>query len=348
MKKVLAKIFRRSSDDKPSRITNDTVAEHRERVLAGGRRFKYPIQYVKHKLIINTIVISVVSIAGLVFIGWWQLYSVQNTSDFMYRTTRVLPLAVASVDGYPVPYSDYLMKYRSAVHYLETKEQINLNSDDGRLQAKFIKEQSIDDAVADAYAAKLAKDLKITVSDAELEAFLKFQRQSSDGEVSEQTYNSVILDYYNWTPDEYRYATKSKLLRQKVSYAVDIDANTLLDSIKPKIKDGIDVKALSESIKPVGGSKISYGVSGWVPRVNQDGGLSTAAVKLKKGGLSGVVESTSGDGYYFVKLVDINSTQVRYEYIRIPLSVFNNKLQKLIDEDKVNMYIEVDRQESER
>ena len=27
----------------PSRITNDTVAEHREKVLAGGRKHKYPI-----------------------------------------------------------------------------------------------------------------------------------------------------------------------------------------------------------------------------------------------------------------------------------------------------------------
>jgi hypothetical protein len=31
------------------RITNETVAEHREKVLAGGRKFKYPVGTFVHK-----------------------------------------------------------------------------------------------------------------------------------------------------------------------------------------------------------------------------------------------------------------------------------------------------------
>ena len=68
----------------PPRITNETVAEHRERILAEGRRFKYPLQYSKHKLVINTILISVIAFVTALIIGWHQLYIAQNTSNFFY------------------------------------------------------------------------------------------------------------------------------------------------------------------------------------------------------------------------------------------------------------------------
>ena len=48
-----------STDESASRITNETVAEHREKVLAGGRKFKYPLQYQRHKLIVNTLIIGI-------------------------------------------------------------------------------------------------------------------------------------------------------------------------------------------------------------------------------------------------------------------------------------------------
>ena len=54
MKKIKLKRSKKQPAPAASRITNETIAEHREQILAGGRRFKYPIQYTKHKLIINT------------------------------------------------------------------------------------------------------------------------------------------------------------------------------------------------------------------------------------------------------------------------------------------------------
>ena len=47
MKKLLRKALGKNAPPPPEtggRITNETVAEHRERVLAGGRKFKYPLQ----------------------------------------------------------------------------------------------------------------------------------------------------------------------------------------------------------------------------------------------------------------------------------------------------------------
>src|SRR5680860_1627910 len=107
MKKLIRKLLRKQrGNDLPlsSRITSETVVQHREHILAGGRRFKYPIQYTRHKLVINAITISIAALIIVIIIGWWQLYPMQNTSEFMYRITKVVPIPVAVVDGQPVLY----------------------------------------------------------------------------------------------------------------------------------------------------------------------------------------------------------------------------------------------------
>lgn len=336
MKKILSKLKRNKDTPVKSRITSDTVAEHREQILAGGRRFKYPLQYAKHKLVINAIIISLVALIVMISVGYYQLYNVQNTSEFMYRVTRVFPLPIAVVDGQSVLYSDYLMKYRSSVHYLEQKEQVNLKTDDGKRQVEYIKQQSMEKAIADAYARKLAAGLDIKVTNDEVSNFIKKQRQSSDGEISEQTYEAVILDYYNWNFDEYRLVTKNNILRQKVTYAIDKNALELINSIDETLSKTptTDINELSVSLAKDDKNKVLYGNSGWVPLSNQDGGLATAAAGLSKNQLSGVIKSSNGDGYYIVRLLDINDFQVKYEYIRVSLTMFNSQLESVMKDSK--------------
>jgi len=344
MKKLLHKLRRKKDIVPPSaRITSETVADHRERILAGGRRFKYPIQYARHKLVFNAIAISIIALIIVIAIGWWQLYKVQNTSEFMYRVTKVIPVSVANIDGQPVLYSDYLMKYISSAHYLEQKEQVSFKTDNGKKQLEYIKQQSMQDAIADAYAVKMAHKLNVAVSDIELEGFLKDQRQSSDGEISEQTYNAVILDYYGWSPSEYRYVTKIKLLRQKVAYEMDKNAlDTINDAIKTlKENPAADFKGLAINISEKYGVKAVYGTSGWVPKTNQDGGLTIEATKLQKLQTSQVIKSTTGSGYYVIKLLDINDTKITYEYVQVPLTAFTQALDNIIAKHKVKKYISV-------
>lgn len=345
MKKALSKlgIRRKSTEDSSGRITTDTLAEHREQVLAGGRKFKYPLQYARHKLVFNAIIIALAAVIVLVGLAWWQLYPAQNTSDFMYRVTKVVPVPVAQVDGEQVHYSDYLMKYRSSIHYLTEKDAVNLSTEDGQRQQNFYKRQAMDNVIADAYAAKLARELGISVSDAQLEAFLVQQRTSSDGQtVSESTYNAVILDYYGWTLDEYRHAMQQKLLRQEVAFAVDSDAAKTAQAVTAGVKSGsTDLKALAESINQSAPATVTYWPAAWVPRNNQDGGLAITAAKLQKGQISEAVKTTSGDGYYFIKLIDSNDAQVQYEYILVPLTTFAAKLQTVKDNGGVKEYISI-------
>jgi hypothetical protein len=349
MKKALSKLAQKSGikkkqpEEPQGRITTDTLAEHRQQVLAGGRKFKYPVQYARHRLVINAIIIIIAAVIVLIGVGYWLLYQAQNTSDFMYRVTKVVPAPVAVVDGQQVRYSDYLMKFRSNLHYLVEKEQVDVNTEDGQRQIDFIKDQAMQDSLADAFAAKIGHEKNINVTDAELQAFLKQQRQSSDGnEVSESTYNAVILDYYGWSPDEYQQAMKTKLLRQKVMYAVDQDAETISKNVESAISGGnTDLSAVATGINSNGKKSVVFWPAAWVPRDNQDGGLATAAAKLEKGQVSKAIKTTSGDGYYYVKLIDKNDTQVQYEYIQVPLNAFDDQLAKARSDKKVAEYISI-------
>lgn len=344
MKKLLNK-FRKKNSEINSRITNETVAEHRERILAGGRRFKYPIQYARHRLVINTIIISVAALIVLGIVGWWQLYPAQNTSTFVYNVTRVLPLPIASVDGQPVMYGDYLMRYRSAIHNLEQQGQINVNSDDGKRQSNYHKEKAMEAAIADAYAVKIAKQLGLTVTDTELDTYLKGQRQSSDGEISQRTYDASILDILGWSPDEYRHVLRDELLRQKVAFAIDDIAAKMSDLIAKKINEpSSNFQEIVASVNALGGVQTTYGAPGLVPKANQDGGLAAAAGKLNVGQVSSTIKVTttaSGDAYYFVRLLTSNDSQVSYEFIQIPLGEFAKRLESLHTSNKINEYITI-------
>jgi hypothetical protein len=345
MKKLLAKVRGKKQPELPaSRITTDTLAEHREQVLAGGRKFKYPVQYQRHRLVINTIIIGLSAVLILLGVGWYMLYPAQNSSEFMYRVTKVIPVPVAVIDGQQVAYSDYLMKYRSAVHYLTEKEQVDVNTEDGKRQLTYVKTQSMNDAIADAYTVKLARTMAIEVTSADLETFLKQQRQSSDGtEVSETTYNSVIQDYYGWSPDEYRDAMKNKLLRQKVAFAVDEHAKNTTTAIEGRIKNGqTNLQEIADALNADAKGSVSFSPAAWVPKNNRDGGLATAANSLQKGQISSAIKTTSGDGYYYVQLLDKNDAQLQYTFIHVPLTTFDTQLASIEKDGKLAKFITVE------
>lgn len=325
----------------PARITNETVAEHRERILAGGRRFKYPIQYARHRLVFNTIIVTVVALLLIVGVGWWQLYIVQNSSTFFYRVARVLPLPVASVDGESVRYSSYLMYYNSSIHYLEQSEQVNIQSEDGKRQADYIKRKSMDNVISDAYAEKRARELGITVDSARVDKVIADDRNTANGTISQETYDASALSVLGWSSDEYRQDARNKLIRQDVSYAIDTTAKERQAQAATLLKQTSSLEDVATKLGGEGASKVTVGMSGLVPRTNRDGGLSTAAAQLEKDKISNAIKTTTGDGYYFVKLLDKNDTQVSYAYLKIPLTEFSKQLETLKKDGKVKEYISI-------
>lgn len=342
MKKLITKLKReQSTEDKSSRITNETVAEHREQILAGGRKFKYPVQYAKHKLVLNSIFIGVGTVVLLVVLCWYLLYFAQNNSKFMYRLTQLVPVPVATVDGENVRYSEYLKKYRSDIFSLVQQEQINLRSADGKRQSEYYKRKELDSAVKEAYVNKLAREQGITVSRAEIDNFIT--RTVNSKSISLEAYEKTVLrNFYDWSLDEYRGVVKARLLSQKVGFALDTEAKTRANTLATQAAaPGADFAALARTNSDDLATKPNGGDVGPLPIDNQDvNSLIAAAKKMEVGQVSAPIQGS--DGYYIIKLIAKNENSVHYAQIKIALTVLDKKFDEIKKSNKIKEHIKVD------
>lgn len=342
MKKItLHNITTRKKKDEPevpSRITNDTVARHREQILAGGRRFKYPVQYARHKLVTNAIIISLVSLAILVALGFQQLYFAQNSSDFMYRITQLVPVPVATVANEPVRYSDYLIQYRGSEHYLRKYDEVKMESEDGKRQLEGIKRQSLNSAEVNAYAAKLAREKSISITTKEIDDEVLSKRNTANGQISQETYDASTRMLYGWNPSDYRQAIKTSLLRAKVAFAVDEKAKARADKAAELIASGKDLGAVAQEL----GGGMAVQSPGLVDATSSFNGLNVSMVaRLEQGKISSALKSTTDSGYYFVRVAQKTDTQVNFEFVHIPLTQFNEDFAELKKSNQIREFIKV-------
>ena len=344
MKKYLNKLIKSKKSQEleaPGRITNETVAEHREKILAGGRRFKYPVQVAKHRLAVTSIIIGVLTIVLLVILAWYQLYVAQNTSKLLYRVTEIVPISVASVDGADVRYSSYLKKYRSSIYYLQQQNSINLNSADGQRQSDHIKGRELDSAERDAYAIKVASRNKLSVTNKEVEDFIN--NDIARKNISLEAYEKTVLNsFYDWSLNDYREVVRTELLKRKVRFAVDSEAQQKANSLHGQLRSGTDFATHATSQSDDELTKPNGGDSGTVGIENEDAnGLIATAQTLQPGQISSPIKGT--DGYYIVKLNAKAATTVSYSIIKVKLTKFESNFTKLREDGKIKEHIEVKR-----
>lgn len=344
MKKLLKSKLRRKKQTTPSRITNDTVAEHRERIIAGGKRYKYPLQYTRRKLISNTVIIAAITLAVMLVLGWWQLYIMQNSSAFFYRITRLAPVPVASVDGESARYSDYLLNYRASEHYLKRYDEIRPDSDDGRLQLQYKRREALDIALADAFARRIAREHGLGVSDQEVNEVTEGLRSAANGVLSAETSSVSLQRVLGLSDEDLSLLVRNSLLRAKAAFAIDEQASQMRQTVADAIKKhNNDLEKASLKLNDARKDSVQYGASGLVNTSVSVGGISARQIAEMKVGevTSTPIQSVTSDGYYFVKLLQKNDTQVNFAFIRIPLTEFNQRLRQLKDDGKINEYITI-------
>lgn len=341
MKKLLKKFKRQPKrPETGGRITNETVAEHRERVLAGGRKFKYPLQYTKRRVLVISGIITLLALVAFVAFFAWNLYGAQSTSQLNYGITKVVPVPVAKVDGEWVRYSDYLSDVRSAIHYLTTKEAINFNSDDGRRQLDYQKRLALTKAIENTYIGKLARQQNITVASKEVDAFVKQQISSNRLGVTEDAYRQIIRDYYDWSFDEYKTSVKQQLLRKKVSAKLDVAGREVANAIVANLQGG-DFAAIAKEKSEDMASKGQGGDIGYVSKTGDDpNGLIEAAKNLPVGGISGVLEGV--DGFYIIKVLDVRENgDLHLAKIVISYKIIGQKMTELKNKKLIEEYIKI-------
>lgn len=343
MNKLLNKVI--SSKPTPpetgGRITNETVAAHRERILAGGRKFKYPMQYTRHRvLLVSVFIVIVAAISFLGFAGW-QLYAVQNTDKFIYRLTQALPAPVARVDGQWVRYSEYLRELRSSIHYFSTKEALNFNSDDGKRQLEYQKRLALDKSIEATLVAKLARELGIQVSGKEVNDFVDRQVNNNRLGLTEQSFAQVINDYYDWSLEEYKDSIRRQLLRKKVAANLDTDSKAKADQLATALQGGADFAQLAKENSDDQLSSAQGGDVGFFTLdANDPSGVIAVANQLQPGQVSAVIEGV--DGFYIVKLIEKRGeNELHLARILIKYKALDTKIAELKGKSEITEFIEV-------
>lgn len=343
----MSKLLNKVLSNKPAppetggRITNETVAEHRERILAGGRKFKYPMQYTKHRVLWTSILIVIVAALSFLSFAFWQLYGVQNTDKFIYRLTQAIPAPVARVDGQWVRYSDYLRELRSSIHYFSTKEALNFNSDDGKRVLEYQKRLALDKSIEATLVAKLARENQVSATGAEVDEFVAKQINNNKLGLTEAAYSQVIRDYYDWSLDEYKDSIRRQLLRKKVAAKLDIDSRQKIDALHATLSTGADFAQIAKDNSEDDVSRNQGGDSGFFAMDSNDpNGLIAAAANLEVGQISTVIEGV--DGFYIVKLLEKRGDELRLARIFIGYKVLNAKLVELKDKSEITEFIKVE------
>lgn len=341
-KSLKKKILKKSNaqETQVAKITNTTLEEQRKEILNKGKKFKYPVQYSKNRLVGNALIIALVILITGSGLLWYQLYKVQNTGEFIYRFTTVIPFPVANVDGENTLYRDYLMEYRANMQIANAKKDEIESANNVKALSVLNKNKAMKNAIANAYAQKKAREMGISVSDKEIDEAFDAQRKTQNTELTESALYKIAADNYGLSPSEYRRMfIELPLLRRKVTAEIDKNAAKTRDEVVKYLNDNSnDFSKAAEQF----GDKIEYNKPGKVRKTNIDGGRSKVASQLNVGEVSKPFISNAGDGYYIVKLIEKSDNEISYESIKIKFTEFNSQLEKLEKEGKVKKYIKVD------
>ena len=339
------KLFNRkktkSQDNKLTRITNRTIEQHRREILNSAKKFKYPVQYEKYRLVINAIIISIISVLIFAGVVAWRLYKADDTSLFMYKVTQIIPARVGKIDSQPILFSDYLAYFRSSWNYHQTKEQKLENQQaEDKLRSKY-QQQAFQNAAKIAYAKKIAREKNITVSRQEIEQELQQKLTYNNTKISLNSFDTIVKDYYGLTRDEYfKIFLEYPILLKKVVTEIDQKARQIEQQVRNIIKtlpDKAELATLKDKIKHL---DVEFSDSGVIKYKINDSGRSEVATKLEVGKIAPTYVSRNLDSYNIIQLISKTEDSFRYQMLKIPLTEFENRLKPILS-SKVTKYIQI-------
>lgn len=342
--KLDAKLPSHKKELKSLRITNDNIEEHRVDILAKGRKLKYPIQYSKRRLIAISLLVVIVAITA--FSVWLNiaLYKQQQTGDFFFSVTKVLPLNVAKVDGTSVRYEDYLRRLRADIHYYLNREQRSFNSEEGKRELDYRKRINLDVAEKAAYVHKLAEENSISVSREQIDEEIK-QMREADGATEEDLINTLEL-YYGWSLADFQVTVEDQLLERAVAYAIDDEARAKIEDIERRLEAGEDFATLAAQLSDDDSSKQNGGVVtvNLEDNARDPSGIVDLVSELKIGETMsepGRVQIDNTNYYYIARLDRLSEESISYSIIMVRLDKLNNMFAQVQNDGQIEEYIEV-------
>jgi hypothetical protein len=325
------------------RVTNNSVSKHRDEMFSRAKKFKYPFHRSKHRVALVSITLVLLALSVLGLFTSWRLYASQNTSEFTYRVTQILPFPVAKVDGKYTSYENYLFQLRYNIYWLEQFGTTDLRSPDGMRQIDYIKRLALDNALEGTIAKKFAKENGIKVSDEEIDEVVA-RVSTSGGDLG-----SILKEQYNLTEGEYRRLTKDEILKAKVAKVLDKEAPERAKKVLGQIIGGKDFAAAAKASSDDAETKQLGGEFGIVERgkANVPKEVSEKIFELKKGQVSEVIETPTD--YWIVKVTDVvDKDRYKVSVIKIGVKDISSYIEQFKKDDKVKEYITLEEVNSQQ
>ena len=303
------------------RITNETIAAHREEVLSGARKYIYPLQHSKHRIVVisTTLLISAV----IIFFAycWVALYKLQSTSTFVYGITEVIPFPVAKIGSHYIPYESYLFELRRYVHYYETQQRVDFHSSAGQQQLVQLKRRAMNQVLTNAYVSEIAKRHNVTVSDRELNTEIALVRSQNRLGGGDQVFRTVLQEFWGWSEADFKRELRQQLLEQKLIDTLDTGTHQRAEQALQQLQGGADFAVLAKQVSDDQATKENGGAFGVpISRSSRDIApqISEALFSLEPGQHSAIINT--GYSLEIVKLLEKTGDKVRGAHI-----VFNFK-----------------------
>lgn len=297
-------------------ITNESIAEHREKILGSGRKYIYPLRHSKHRVVKISILLFVFAL--IAFFVWCMLalYRFQSTSSFTYGVVRVIPFPVARAADRWVSYESYLFELRHYMHYYDTQQGVDFSSESGKRQLVEYKKQALDEVVRAAYVKELAKKHDLTVTNGEVNDQVALVRQQNRLGASDEVFRNVLNEYWGWSVGDFRRELRNELLEQKVAGTLDTATHKRAKDALNQLQAGADFATLATQVSDDVATKANggdYGVD--ISRASRE--VSPKAVEalytLQVGQITDIINS--GSHLEINKLLAINGDKLRAAHI---------------------------------
>jgi hypothetical protein len=251
------------------KITNENVAEHREEILSGARKYIYPLQHSKHRIVILTTSLVVATILIFAASTVYLLYRKQTSSSFMYQVSKVIPYPVARTGNTFIAYENYLFELRHYIHYYETQQKLSFETEAGQDQLAAYKKRALQDVVDLAYTKMIAREKGISVSPAEIDDQIRIAKEQKRLGSSEAIFEDVLREYWDWSVDDFRRSLSNELLIQKVTRALDAETEQKATEALAKLTAGNDFGEVAKEYSDEASTKDNGGDFGDVDATNR-------------------------------------------------------------------------------
>lgn len=322
------------------KITNKTVEEHRDEVLSSAKKYIYPLQHSKHKIVLISTSIFIATLIGFFTYCTLALYRFQSSSTFLYKVTQVIPFPIARIGGKFVSYENYLFELRRYKHYYETQQKLDPSSESGQQQLAEFEKRALEKVINFTYIKELAKENNISVSDQEVEDQITLLRTQNRLGSGDKVFEDVLKDYFGWSRADFKRYLEQEMLTQKVIAALDTDTQSRALQAEQKLQSGADFAAVAKEYSDDIASKESGGDFGfWIDKTNRD--LTPQATDMLFSMEPGQVSPIINTGYSLeiFKLLEKKDDRVRGAHILFNLKDISTYINDLKEQQPARAYI---------